>query len=146
MPDLEADSISATAPPPLTPPDIFPAPWRTGHTFSECFLLYVQEEAVKDLLRTIGCALFDAFLNASLPEFPEGVTVAELRAAVADLRHLQGYLAGVGREEEEAPLEAPLTEPETVLSQFAARQAVELARVADAIDAALDIAAGKVGA
>jgi len=127
------------APPPVTPPSIFPAPWRTGHTFSECFLLYVQEEAVRDLLRTIGCALFDAFLNASLPEFPEGVTVAELRAAVADLRHLQRFLAGVGREHEEAPL----SEPETVLSQFAARQAVELARVADDIDAALDVAAGK---
>jgi hypothetical protein len=128
--------------PPVTPPSVFPAPWQTGHTFSECFLLYVQEEAVKDLLRTIGCALFDAFLNASLPEFPEGVTVAELRAAVADLRHLQGYLAGVGREHEEAPL----TEPETVLSQLAARQAVELARVADEIELALDIAADGKGA
>jgi len=127
---------------PVTPPSVFPAPWRTGHTFSECFLLYVQEEAVRDLLRVVGCALFDAFLNASLPEFPGGVTVAELRAALADLRHLQGYLAGVGREHEEAPL----TEPETVLSQFAARQAIELARVADEIELALDIAADGKGA
>jgi hypothetical protein len=87
-------------------------------------------------------ALFDAFLNANLPEWPEGVTVAELRAALADLRHLQGYLAGVGREHEEAPL----TEHETVLSRLAARQAVELARVADEIETALDTALGKVAA
>jgi hypothetical protein len=136
MPSLQ--DCTPDASPPVTPPNIFPAPWQTGHAFSECFLLYVQEEALRNLLRTIGCALFDAFLNASLPEFPEGVTVAELRAAVADLRHLQGYLAGVGQEHEEAPEEAPLTEPEMVLSQFAARQAVELARVADEIEAALD--------
>jgi len=144
MPELEPDCIPADAPPVpiITPPRVEPAAWQDGDTFSERFLLYVQEEAVRDLLRTIGCALFDAFLNASLPEWPEGVTVAELRAAVADLRHLHGYLAGVGREHEEAPL----TEPETVLSQFAARQAVELARVADEIELALDIAAGGKGA
>jgi hypothetical protein len=105
----------------------------------ECFLLYVQEEALRDLLRVVGRAMFDAFLNARLPEWPEGVTVAELRAALADLRHLQGYFAGVGREHEEAPL----TEPETVLSQLAARQAVELACIADTLDVALAVAAGK---
>ena len=127
MPDLVPDSTPAPAPP----------AWQAGDTFSERFLLYVQEESIKDLLRVIGRALFEAFLNDHLPEWPEGVTATELRAALADLRHLQGYLAGIGREEEEA---APLTEPETVLSRLAARQAVELARIADAIDAALDIA------
>jgi hypothetical protein len=31
------------------------------------------------------------------PNWPEGVTATELRAALADLRHLEGYLAAVGR-------------------------------------------------
>jgi hypothetical protein len=52
---------------------------------------------------------------------------------LADLRHLQGYLAAVGREYEEAAL----TEPETVLSRLSARLAGELARIADEIEQAL---------
>jgi hypothetical protein len=134
-------SLQDSTPDPA-PPRVLPAAWQDGGIFSERFLLYVQEQSIKDLLRVIGRALFEAFLNDHLPEWPEGVTVAELRAALADLRHLQRYLAGVGREEEEAPL----TEPETVLSRLAARQAIELARIADAIDAALDIALAKVEA
>jgi len=141
MPSLQDSIPPAVDPtPPTAPLSALPPAWQDGNTFSERFLLYVQEESIRDLLRTIGRALFEAFLNDHLPEWPEGVTVAELRAALADLRHLEGYLAGIGREEEEAPQEAPLTEPETVLSRLAARQAVELARIAGAIDAALDLA------
>jgi hypothetical protein len=60
-------------------------------------------------------------------------TATELRAAVADLCHLEGYLDAVGREHEEASL----TEPEMALSRLAARQAGELARIADELEQAL---------
>jgi hypothetical protein len=59
--------------------------------------------------------------------------MTELRSALADLRHLEGYLGAVGREHEEAAL----TESETVLSRLAARLAVELTRIADEIEQAL---------
>lgn len=67
------------------------------------------------------------------PNWPEGVTATELRAALADLRHLEGYLAAVGREHQDASL----SEPDTALSILAGRLAGELSRVADEIEHAL---------
>lgn len=67
------------------------------------------------------------------PEWPEGVTATELRAALADLRHLEGYLASVGREHQTASL----SEPDATLSLLAGRLTGELSRVADEIEQAL---------
>lgn len=67
------------------------------------------------------------------PEWPEGVTATEMRSALADLRHLEGFLATVGREHEEASL----SEPDTILSLLAGRLAGELARIAEEIEAAI---------
>jgi hypothetical protein len=67
------------------------------------------------------------------PNWPEGVTATELRAALADLRHLEGYLAAVGREHQAASL----SESDTALSILAARLAGELSRVANEIEQAL---------
>jgi len=52
---------------------------------------------------------------------------------LADLRHLQGYLASVAREREACSL----AEPEIQLARLAARQADGLARIADEIEQAL---------
>ncbi|HEX3127280.1 MAG TPA: hypothetical protein VH394_08120 [Thermoanaerobaculia bacterium] len=67
------------------------------------------------------------------PNWPEGVTATELRAALADLRHLEGYLGAVGREHQDASL----SESDTALSVLAGRLAKELSRVADEIEQAL---------
>jgi hypothetical protein len=142
MPDLEADSIPATAPPvPVTPPADASTAWHDTSVFRESFLLYLTEEPLNSVLRIFGRMLFDLVLNYyhRWPDWPHGVTAAELRAAVGDLRALQGYLAGVGKEHQEAPL----SEPDTVLSLLAGRQAGELARVADEIETALDKVVGK---
>jgi hypothetical protein len=64
---------------------------------------------------------------------PEGTVTTELRAALADLRHLQGFLGAVGQEEETASL----AQGDTYLSRLAARQAVELARIGDQIEQAI---------
>jgi len=137
----ESIPIPDTAPPIAAAPlRAAPTAWQDGATFRECFLLYVEHEPLNRMLRAVGRALFDHVLNAhGWPDWPEGAAVAELRAAVADLRHLESFLTGIGRGDEEAPL----TEAETVLSRLAARQALELSRIADEIDAALDVAAGK---
>lgn len=133
MPSLQDCTLDPS--PPVTPPRVTPATWQECPVFREAFLMYLSDEPLNSVLRIIGRALFDLILNSHRwPDWPEGVTATELRAAVGDLRHLQGHLAGVGREQEEAPL----TGPETALSRLAARQARELARVADEIETALD--------
>jgi hypothetical protein len=137
MPSLQDCTLPAGDAVPLlvTPPRVESANWRDAPTFRESFLLYLTDEPLNNLFRLLGRVLYDFIQDAHrMPDWPEGVTATELRAAVGDLRHLQGYLAGIGREEEEAPLAGP----DVALSKVAARQARELTRVADEIETALD--------
>ncbi len=130
--------MDTTAEPPVvTPPRVEPAAWQDHSVFRESFLLYLTEEPLNNLLRMFGRVLFDLTLSYhhKWPDWPEGVTATELRAALGDLRCLQGQLEGIGEEHHEAPC----THLETSLSIFAGRQARELARVGDEIERALQI-------
>jgi hypothetical protein len=117
------------------PPIIDPAVWEDFPVFRETFLMYVTDPIYSAALRIFGRLLHELVLEyyRHWPNWLEGVTATELRAAVADLRHLEGYLGAVGREHEEASL----TEPEMALSRLAARKAGELTRIADEIEQAL---------
>ena len=117
------------------PPAIDPAAWEDFPVFRETFLLYITDPAYNAALRIFGRLLHELVLEyyRHWPNWLEGVTATELRAAVADLRHLEGYLGAVGREHEEASL----TEPEMALSRLAARHSGELTRIADEIEQAL---------
>jgi hypothetical protein len=121
--------------PPNTTPTLNPAAWEDFPVFRETFLMYFTEPPANAALRIFGRLFHELVLEYyhHWPSWPEGVTATELRAAVADLRHLEGYLGAVGREHEEAAL----TEPEMALSRLAARQAGELTRIADEIEQAL---------
>ena len=123
------------AEPPAVPPGLDPAKWEDFPAFRETFLMYFTEPPANSALRIFGRLFHELVLEYyhHWPNWPEGVTVTELRSALADLRHLEGYLEAVGREHEEAAL----TESETALSQLAARLAGELARIADEIEQAL---------
>jgi hypothetical protein len=118
-----------------TPPTIDLAAWEDFPVFRETFLLYITDPVYNAALRIFGRLLHELVLEyyRHWPNWLEGVTATELRAAVADLRHLEGYLGAVGREHEEASL----TEPEMALSRLAARQSGELTRIADEIEQAL---------
>lgn len=117
MPELVQDSSSPSspAPPPMppgyppippeimrpaAPPIIAPAAWEDYPIFRETFLMYVSEPEFNVALRTMGEYFFGMLLECygDWPEWPESSTRMELRAAVADLRHLTGFLAAVGQE------------------------------------------------
>lgn len=129
MPD-QSESISAA---PI--PQIDPASWEEGEGFRETLLLHVTDPAANTTLRSLGGLLFTLFLECagSSPHHSEGETRSELRAALADLRHLEGFLISVGREHEVSSL-SPADE---TLSLFAGRQALEVSRVAREIEQAL---------
>ena len=139
MPDqsqcINPPSSGAQTEPPAIPPLIEPAAWEDFPVFRETFLMYFTEPPANSALRIFGRLFHELALEYyhHWPNWPEGVTATELRACLADLRHLQGYLAAVGREHEEAAL----TEPETVLSRLSGRLAGEVARIADEIEQAL---------
>lgn len=130
-------SGAQTESPAAIPPLIEPAAWEDFPVFRETFLMYFTELPANSALRIFGRLFHELVLEYyhHWPNWPEGVTVTELRSALADLRQLEGYLGAVGREHEEAAL----TEPEIVLSRLAARLAGELARIADEIEQALGV-------
>ena len=113
-------------------PRIEPALWEEYEGFRETLLLHFTEPRANRTLREFGSFLLDVALECagSWPDRPEGSTHAELSAALADLRHLQGFLASVGREH----LVSSLDFEATALSQFAARQSGEVETIANRIE------------
>jgi hypothetical protein len=111
---------------------IDPKAFEDHEGFRETFLFHFTEPKANDALRTAGALLFDLALECcgSWPVRPEGHVRAELQAALADLRHLEGFLSAVGREH----LVSSLDREETALSHFAAKAAREVRRIADRID------------
>ena len=133
MPEL----IEESTPPvrPANPPRIAPAEWEDHPAFRETFLMYFTEPPANAALRIFGRLFHELVLEYyhQWPEWTESVTATELRSALADLRHLEGYLEAVGREREAADLK----DQDTTLSRLAGRLAGELARVADEIESAI---------
>jgi hypothetical protein len=125
MPDREQST-------PAPVPRIDPALWEKGEGFRETLLLHYTDPEANETLRRFGSLLFNQALEGggSWPHHPEGATRSELRAALADLRHLEGFLAAVGREH----VLSSLNPSDEALSRFAESQAVEVRRMADRIE------------
>ena len=148
MPELVQKS-TAPAPPPLppsvppippegdppaaaVPPVIDPAAWEDFPAFRETFLMYFTPPGYAAALRTVGEMLFSMILENydPWPGWPESSTRTEMRAALADLRHLQGFLGSVGREREVSSLDPE----DAYLSNIAARLARQIGHAADGIE------------
>jgi hypothetical protein len=103
MPELTPESTpppSAPIPPDpddeaIGPPVIDPARFEDFPVFRETFLSFIAQEGANATLRDFGELLYRMTLEywQYWPDQPEGHLRASLRAAVADMRHVQGFLA-----------------------------------------------------
>jgi hypothetical protein len=128
----ETDPPERTIPSAATPPTIDPAAWEDYPAFRETFLMYFTPPGYAAALRTVGEMLHTMILEnyRPWPGWPESSTRTEMRAALEDLRHLQGYLASVGRERELSSLD-----PEDAYhSSRAAQLARQIKHAADGIE------------
>jgi len=89
----------ADDPPPAIPPIINPDRFEDFPTFRETFLAFIADPDANAIFRGFGELLFNFILEywEHWPDQPEGELRANLRAAVADMRHVQGYLAQLAR-------------------------------------------------
>ncbi len=80
---------------PAIPPIIDPSRFEDFPVLRETFLLYVADPRANAALRAAADLLFELILEywGKWPDHPEGYLRASLRAAVADLRCVQGFLA-----------------------------------------------------
>ena len=126
----------STPPAAVTPPTVDPARWEDFEGFRETFLLYFTRKPDNAALRTVATLLYDLVLesgNILMPPHPEGWARAQVRAALAELRFLQGFFASLTAEAEGASLEAY----EEHLYRFAGQRSAVLGRIADEIEAQL---------
>jgi hypothetical protein len=114
------------------PPVVDPTAWEDFAVFRETFLMYLTPPGYAAALRKAGEMLFTMILENydPWPGWPESSTRTELRSAVADLRHLEGFFQSVGREHSVSSL----ARSDERLSRFAARQAIEVAKIAHRIE------------
>jgi hypothetical protein len=110
--------------------------WERSEGFRETLLFYFTQPGDADVLRRLGVMLYNQALecSGSWPNWAESATRVEVRAAVADLRHLKGFLASVGREHEISSL----TPEDASLSQLAAKQALEVDRILEILERGLE--------
>jgi len=132
MPEL----TDSTPPPPAVPPVINPATWEDFPAFRETFLMYVTPPGYAAAIRKTGEMLYSLLLDspATWPGWPESSTRTEMRAAMADLRHLQGFLRSVGDERRLSSLDAE----DAYLSNVAAKLARQIGHATDGIERELD--------
>ena len=125
MPELAAQCI----------PPVGPSTWEDHEGFRETLLLHFTRPGDAAAMRQFGSMLFECALAAAgeWPATEESPTRAELRAALADLRHLEGFLQSVGAEDEVASLSSADGE----FSRFAKSAATEVGAIADRIEAEL---------
>ena len=102
MHELVRKSIAASPPSPPAPPDsavsppvIDPEHFEDFPAFREVFLVFFPDRRANDAMRRFGLLLYEMVIETwgTWPSHREGIFPAELRAAVADLRHVQGALA-----------------------------------------------------
>ncbi|HYH44480.1 MAG TPA: hypothetical protein VEG34_02255, partial [Thermoanaerobaculia bacterium] len=91
----EASPNSAQA----TPHSLTPAGWDESAGFRETFLYHFDDSEDSRALRHLARWFHESCLELAryTPPSGESATREELRAAAADLRHLQGFLAAVAR-------------------------------------------------
>lgn len=117
-------------------PRIDPDLWEDFEGFRETFLFYVRDSEANRCLRLLGRYLYNLLLETREPqgeEDAESSTRIELEAALADLRHEEGFLKALGREQ----TLSSLSETDIALSQVAAREALVLGESARRIEEAL---------
>ncbi len=133
-------SDESTAPrPAVPPPTIDPAKWEDFPTFRETFLRWFTEPTANAALRSFGVLLHDLILEANRvqPDEPEGIYRHDLRAALADLRAIQGFLAFIAQSQEDLDEDDAEDADSLRLCYLAEQLAPRVGRIADSIEGAL---------
>jgi hypothetical protein len=114
-------------------PQSIPPSWNESESFRETTLIWIADAADREALRRVGRLIHDLALEATREPSDPGEpsqTRAELGAVVAELRHLEGYLAMVGREAEESTLEPD----DDALAHFAGKLAGRVGALVEKIE------------
>ena len=147
MRELAQKSIAAlpTPPPPdgpaVSPPVIDPERWEDFPCFREIFLVMFTDARANDAMRRFGLLQYEMAIETwgQWPDHREGIFPAELRAAVADMRHVQGAMSSWC-----GPGFSNTGEYEIRLAEVGKAVALAVGELADRLETELDSWLGKV--
>jgi hypothetical protein len=135
-PDSPPSDLSPPVPPDpdelaVGPPVIDPTSFEDFPVLRETFLHQVSGAKSNAALRSFGDLLYILVLQYSewWPPQPEGTLRAALRAGIADLRHVQGFLL-----EWTGPDASPETPHEEHLAKVGGEIAVQVGKLADRLE------------
>jgi len=119
----------------VSPPIIKPERFEDFMTFRETFLVYFPDAKANGRMRGFGHLLFEMVLETwgQWPDHPEGIFPNELRAAVADMRHVQGAMSSWC-----GPAFSGSSEYEIRLSRVGADVALAIGELAGRLEVELD--------
>lgn len=124
-----------TTPGAAVPPIIDPDAFERFEGWRETTLAIFTEPTANATLRAFAEFIYTVCLEYShyWPPEPEGSFRHQCRAAVADLRHLQGYLAML----DQARVDASLDDDEERISAVCGRLSPRVKKIADALETAV---------
>lgn len=127
---------------PIGPPIIDPEHHEDFPVFRETFLYRIAGADSNGALRAFGDLFYQLILEywENWPPQPEGTLRGGLRAAVADLRHVQGFLLELMGPE--ASFETPHEEH---LARVGGEVALQVARLADRLETEMGPWRGEAG-
>ena len=123
--------MDAETTPAAVPPIVDPEDFHDFEGFRETTLSLFTDPEHNAALRATGGLIFTMASEGDndWPAEPEGNPRHQLRAAVADLRFLQGFLGALGR-----PMECARAGHDGHLARVALRLSAQVAEVADVLD------------
>jgi hypothetical protein len=141
MPELPK-SIPPPSPPEkaVSPPVISPDRWEDFPCFREIFLVMFTDARANAAMRAFGHLQYEMVIETwgQWPDHREGIFPAELRAAVADLRHVQGALSSWC-----GPAFSNSSEYENRLAEVGKAVALAIGELTDRLEVELDSWQGK---
>ncbi len=108
------------------------SPWNEGDSFRETTLVYIDPEH-REALRQVGHLIYDLAVETTSFPGDESITRAELRAALAELRYLEGFFDMMRRSANQSSL-APSDDR---LAYFAGRLGRKVGALAGSIEGRL---------
>jgi len=124
------------------PPALSPERFERHEGFRETTLAIFTEPRLNAALRVVGDELYAMGLEYQRhwPREREGTLRHLARAGLADLRHLQGFFAFLGREREASEL----TPQESRVTRLCGRLSIRVREIADVLEQELDREAGEM--
>jgi hypothetical protein len=107
-----------------------PPSWNEADSIRETLLVCIDNPDDREALRKVGRMLYHLAVEATRWPSHESLTRIDLGAAAADLRHLEGFLAMVGRTAEESSLSVT----DEALARFAGKLAARVGALAESIE------------